>query len=369
MFPSRKKDRRPRTSKNNELLSRLAKLEAIVGRVDPPALDGNSNNAGGPASSTAAAAAAAAALQRQRDQEVFPYHPEPPKPAPQHANEGRKPEERGPAAPFRRDDPAARYLSGEFWANLCGEVEGIKHALAQPSDSEDGDDDDDVVADETSPGSHATPSRYGTPGSMATSAAMFGNASAAGSSELPHPPPERMRALVSVYFYNVDPLLKILHKPTILGAFEKFMASPNENTLDKTTEALFFAIYFAAITSLSPENCTTQLGEERAPLVVRYRQAAELALCKADYLNSTSLVSLQALTIYVVSSPCPLTRTGTMLNTNRPASATTPSRAPPGPSSPSSSASPKRSASTGTATAQPSRPTRQRCAAASGARS
>lgn len=65
VFPSRKKDRAPRRSKNNELLARLAKLEAIVGRVDPDSLRavaGASSHAGQGAGARARARATSSGL-------------------------------------------------------------------------------------------------------------------------------------------------------------------------------------------------------------------------------------------------------------------------------------------------------------------
>jgi hypothetical protein len=205
-----------------------------------------------------------------------------------------------------RGDPAAKYVSGEFWANLSSEVEGIKAALEQPSDDDDDEEEDgDGGHDEASPA--APMAAQGNRGSLnhhVTSHAIFGNVQAAGAGEgllLQHPAPEKMRRLCETYFRNVDPLIKILHRPTVEEMFNRFTSSPADNPLSRTAEALFFAIYFAAVTSLQPERCKELLGEDRGQLAVQYRQAAEYTLARADYLNSTSLETLQALTLYSVS--------------------------------------------------------------------
>ncbi|KUI70198.1 hypothetical protein VM1G_05820 [Cytospora mali] len=292
IFPSRKKDRAPRRSKNHELLNRLAKLEAIVGQVDP-----NSSRSGVDAAAAApsppsdsVSASAAEAI------DSIGVHPTITPAQQAFESELRNPQKRCPTAqPVSKDDPAAKYVSGEFWANLSSEVEGIKAALEQPSDSED---DGDGVNDETSPesvsqGYQSSPSYY------VTSPAVFGNAQAAGAGEgMLHPTPEKMRRLCETYFRNVDPLIKILHRPTIEETFNGFIASPVDKPLSRTVEALFFAMYFAAVTSLQPETCKALLGEDRGLLVVQYRQAVEYALARADYLNSTSLETLQAFTLY-----------------------------------------------------------------------
>jgi hypothetical protein len=68
-------------------------------------------------------------------------------------------------------------------------------------------------------------------------------------------------------------------------------------------EALKFAIYYAAATTLNAEQCIKQLGEEKSTLLIRYRSSIELALARADFVNTLELSTLQALVIFLVSSP------------------------------------------------------------------
>lgn len=293
IFPARKKDRAPRRNKNSELLNRLAKLEAIVGRVDPSASLVAAAGAGGEATAAAAAATtiaqASAVVQQQQQRRV------------EVESECRNPQKVCPQAqPSSKDDPAAKYVSGEFWANLSSEVEGIKTVLEQPSESED-ESDTDGEEGAMSPESGRQTS-YNSPSSNLVSAAILGNPQFVNVTvPLRHPPPERMKRLRDIYFRNVDMLIKILHRPTIEKEFDLFIVNPEDNLPSKSMEALFFAIYFAAITSLNPERCRSQLGEDRAVLFTQYRHAVELALARADYLNNSSLECLQALTLYDVS--------------------------------------------------------------------
>lgn len=287
IFPARKKDRRPRTNRNHELLNRLAKLEAIVGQVDPDAVSANPGHPPLDAGSAAQATDKAVAQPTRT-------------PAQQVADsELRNPQKRCPTAqPVSKDDPVAKYVSGEFWAGLSREVEGIKAILEQPSDDED---DDEGENDGTSPESHYQGS-HGSHGSLnysMSSPTVLGNGPAV--SALSHPPPARMKALCDVYFRSVDPLMKILHKPTVEKTFDLYIMNPSDHPLSRTTEALFFAMYFGAVTSMQPDSCVKQLGEDRRVLSVQYKQAVEHALARADYLNSTSLETLQAFMIYSVS--------------------------------------------------------------------
>lgn len=349
VFPARKKDRAPRRTRNHELLNRLAKLEAIVSGQQQHETGGDGGDGDGamPAAPLAigdvgqhtsaavvfgggggdvAAAAASAPLLPRKEVDLV-----------------RQTEKRCPTvAPVSQDDPAAKYVSGEFWANLSREVEGIKTALEGPSDDDDdGDDDndDDNGFEDRSPAMEAQigGGHYSTPGSTSSSSVFLGILTAMHGSiaSPPHPAPERIKKLRDLYFENVDPLMKILHRPTIEREFDVFIVNPDDNPPDRQTEALFFAMYFATVTSLSPERCVELFGEERGPLSARYRHGVEVALARADYLNNTSLETLQALTIYDVSCSC---RCVAILGTKdsiiyiRSVFVTTPSLVPRGPS-------------------------------------
>lgn len=250
-----------------------------MGKVDPASLSALKPAASTPAASTATSTS----QQPQAAQEDFS----------QGQGSREQAEDRSASLSPSKDDPAAKYLSGEFWSNLCGEVEGLKQALAQTSSDTD---------DEEDAGTESTPDSQGqsanSPG-QATGAAVFGNANAFGSVSLTHPETEQILQLSAVYWYNVDPLFKILHRPTMESGLERFARSPDLFPVNRATEALYFSMYFAAVTSLSPASCKSKLGEERSTLVQRFRLAVEVALAKADYLNSTQLELFQALALYV----------------------------------------------------------------------
>ncbi len=286
VFPVRKKNRRPRRTRQTELLGRLAKLEEMVGRANLPSLVSTGEPpdphpaAAGQDEGTSTAHVLPAAVEQQQQQQ--------------------QPDTIGQVTARRGDHAApSRYLSAEFWTNLCSEVEGLKQTLEQPSDDEaDGEGDESATPDSWLVSGHSDES------SVSPSAALLGDASSASPPQpdvLAHPPPDRIRYLASMYFSNFDPLLKILHRPTAMAAVDSFIASGRPNHADPAVDALFFSIYFAAATSLPDRLCLAVLGEGRRVVAGRLRRQAELALARADYLDSaaSSLTTLQALTIYI----------------------------------------------------------------------
>ncbi|KAK3942155.1 hypothetical protein QBC46DRAFT_380753 [Diplogelasinospora grovesii] len=284
VFPARKKNQARRPRHQDELLGRLARLEQIVSAAQTPgpAHHARKNVAAttpAPSDRTAPAKAAEDVNPPSGDHGKTPIHvPE-------------------------ASDPSLRYMSRDFWSNLCTEVEGLKQALGQTSS--DSEEEPEQQEEMTPPGSNQSSGSGQQQAQMSSgspvSHAFLGTLDSTGRPEvLAHPSPKEIQFLCSTYFSNVDLVFKVLHRPTAVAAMEAFASSPADSrNIDRPTEALFFAIYFGAVTTLDPQTCLSQLGEEKSILLSRYRLATEVALARADYLNNTRLEPLQAFAIYI----------------------------------------------------------------------
>ncbi|KAH6635561.1 fungal-specific transcription factor domain-containing protein [Chaetomium sp. MPI-SDFR-AT-0129] len=113
-----------------------------------------------------------------------------------------------------------------------------------------------------------------------------------------HPAGIQMFQLWQIYINNVDPLLKITHTPTLQSQI--ISASANPAKISKPLEALIFAIYFAAITSLTEEEVQSTFDEDRAILLGRYHNATQQALINAGFMRSPELEVLQAFFLYLL---------------------------------------------------------------------
>ena len=113
-----------------------------------------------------------------------------------------------------------------------------------------------------------------------------------------HPSPSQIFILWEVFKENVDPLVRVLHRPTAKNIL--INASSNTDGLSRSAEALLFAIYFGAVVSLTPEQCQSLLGETKDTLIKRYRFATEQCLARAGFLNSSSLMLLQAFVFFLI---------------------------------------------------------------------
>lgn len=117
-----------------------------------------------------------------------------------------------------------------------------------------------------------------------------------------HPPPMQAFMLWQTFLQNVNPLSKVIHAPLIQP--QVLEASKDFDSVSKPAIALLFAIYAAAAMSLKEEDCQTQLNGPKTVVLSRYFSAAQQALAAASFMKSRNIVTLQALVIFLVRTPC-----------------------------------------------------------------
>jgi hypothetical protein len=103
--------------------------------------------------------------------------------------------------------------------------------------------------------------------------------------------------LLEVFEENVAPIIMIIHKPELRALI--YTTTTNYGDLDRSSEALIFSVYFAAVSSMSPEQCLALLGETHAVVLKRYRFAVEQALARAGFLTTNKFVVLQAAVLFL----------------------------------------------------------------------
>lgn len=104
--------------------------------------------------------------------------------------------------------------------------------------------------------------------------------------------------LWQTYLNNVEPLIKLLHIPTV--ELDIYRAINTGKDVPDELNALLFSTYFAAVTSLSSTESESLLGFPRAIALENYKRGLELSLQKANVFDSPTMRSVQALTIYIV---------------------------------------------------------------------
>jgi hypothetical protein len=161
-------------------------------------------------------------------------------------------------------------------------VSGIKQLLNDSSDDEH-----DTAQVDPSPNSSTGEQAYFFSfNSLASGVSMF------------HPRPNQIMTLWRIFVERVDPVVRLVHKPTLLNKIIKVKGDVTR--MSKPFEALMFSIYFSCVTSMTEEECQIHLVENKGVLLARYRFAVQQSLARAGFLSTHSVVTLQALIIYLV---------------------------------------------------------------------
>ena len=188
-----------------------------------------------------------------------------------------------------------KYLATSFWVSLSEEIHGLKDVLGGSSDDED--------EDEGESAPRPNVSSLGQQYLQQASHSGFAIVRTTIAEDIIAPKTHQVYTFCDIYLANVDPIFKILHGPSLRkhlqGNAAELDCSPGRGGL----EALRFAIYYAAVTSMDDGECRHRVGENRTVLLARYRVGTELALAKADFINTVEMSTLQALAIYLVGAP------------------------------------------------------------------
>ncbi|KAH7632503.1 fungal-specific transcription factor domain-containing protein [Sordaria sp. MPI-SDFR-AT-0083] len=113
------------------------------------------------------------------------------------------------------------------------------------------------------------------------------------------PEPGLVWSLCDIFFQRVNPLMKIIHKPTL----EKYVpeASSGPFGLRSNMRALFFSIFVMAVVSLDADECMKRLGYDREQALRNFSQGARLTFLRMGFLSTNDLTTLQAFTLYLTS--------------------------------------------------------------------
>ena len=189
----------------------------------------------------------------------------------------------------KQQGSSSRHLNHNFWSNLSNEFNGLRQLLEGPIDGEDDSGEGEASATDTS---------YFSPDFIMQDLDNFNDI------DIQHPPNAHSVVLFQFYFKNVAPVCMILHRPTVTAYFSNLEALFDPATRRfkfRSLEAVTFAVYLAAVVSMSTEECIDYFEEEREVLSARYKRYTELVLMQADFMNSLEMTTLQGFTIYLVS--------------------------------------------------------------------
>lgn len=119
--------------------------------------------------------------------------------------------------------------------------------------------------------------------------------------ELPSEPVRR-RILVDIFLRQVDPILKVLHRPSLCAYLLEGKPYLDYAPEHPVPAALASAVFYMASSSLAEDQCLALLAERKETVLARYNDETMTALARVDFLVTNHLTVLQAFVLSLVSA-------------------------------------------------------------------
>jgi hypothetical protein len=132
------------------------------------------------------------------------------------------------------------------------------------------------------------------------SSLMFvGNRSSPSGSQI-LPSLKQATALLDTFITNVDPVVKLLHIPSLRQRLGNQFLVPESGVEQRPMDVLLAAVFFASTTSMTEEECHIHLQVSRKAALSSFRFAVEDGLARANFVGRAEMTILQALVLFLV---------------------------------------------------------------------
>ncbi|KZF25226.1 hypothetical protein L228DRAFT_236348 [Xylona heveae TC161] len=208
----------------------------------------------------------------------------------------------------------SHFVSARHWALLAGEIQDIKGLLGGQTEGVDAID----VSNNGESIADSSAHQYGHD-SLSSSFPIFGT-DGVYEDLTPWVPNSREDCylLLGIFLANVDPMLRLIHKPTFTRKFDAFVKGlsrqPRRSSHGHTPddrgkgltgcdpfEPLVLAVFFAAVNSMKTQEVFEKFSIEKGVLLEKFKQGTELALKREKLLTTRSIEVLQAFVILLTS--------------------------------------------------------------------
>ncbi|GAB1309903.1 All development altered-3 [Madurella fahalii] len=181
-----------------------------------------------------------------------------------------------------------RYVSSGLWSSINDELDELRKESQHLTDEESEESDLEATPESTENDKNLIDHQ----------SFILGYRSADVDLKSLHPLPSQIPFIWQVYQENVDPILKVIHVPSMSKVIKDLRH--NMDNLTPPMEALMFSIYYASITSLEEDEVKLNFNAEKSVLIQQYRFALEQALAKAEFLTKPDITVVQAFLLFLV---------------------------------------------------------------------
>jgi hypothetical protein len=110
----------------------------------------------------------------------------------------------------------------------------------------------------------------------------------------------QLEACWLTYLADIDPLVRILHKPSTRKIIDKAQQT-GLRTIDAASLTIVLAVCFSAVASLDSVQCAFRFGEDGKSLLERCKISVQNAFTQARLVESHDIQVLQAFVLFIVS--------------------------------------------------------------------
>ncbi|KAJ5089967.1 hypothetical protein N7532_008651 [Penicillium argentinense] len=186
-----------------------------------------------------------------------------------------------------RPRPSASYLGSSFWEDIMQQTSELRNVL----------DDRLEIEDEI-----RRPSDFGT--------SIIGSESSESASNSPQSyrgisiTPQARRSLCEIYLRNVDPVFKLLHRPSLRAYLRDDQRYLDYEPDHQAPVTLSYAVYYAAVVTIDDAQCQLLFGLDKKTASTSLQAETEAALQKADFVTTNELTVLQAYVLSLLAARC-----------------------------------------------------------------
>lgn len=109
--------------------------------------------------------------------------------------------------------------------------------------------------------------------------------------------------LRTIYTTQVDPMMKMLHLPSLFATLTPAVESPG--SAGRSIEAAIFCFCLATMSTMAENQFSQVYGQTKDSLIYKQRRLARQSLTNARFMENPDLLTFQALCLYLVGTAFP----------------------------------------------------------------
>ncbi|KAI2717866.1 transcriptional regulator family: Fungal Specific TF [Penicillium roqueforti] len=179
--------------------------------------------------------------------------------------------------------PSTAYVGGPFWEDIMQQTQELRSVLEDRLENENHDIKDSA-------------SGFGV--SVLSSESPDSSSNSPQANSRLNLQPQIRHRLCDIFFRNVDPLFKILHRPSLQAFIRDGKPYLDYEQDHQAPATLASAIYLCAVCTLDEVESQSMFNTSKKIIVAEFQKETESALAKADFVTTNDLTVLQA---YIIS--------------------------------------------------------------------